>query len=836
MIDKSLFTNSNFGLKALGFSDKTVLEWNRSSRSLRAKGIQIVEFEPKLEWHNRWFMIVESKTNLDDTVAVKDSDYYDHLNESIKKGFFTDSGESIAYWINVFSGINLSGFNIPVDDLRSTELHTLSSNIDFYGLHLKFFPYQDLMVALNNYKEEHTEKSILGSRVIWFYIYYYSIFLHRLKRQDPDSYLLYGRWYTDFFDDNDLYRRLPSERITLLILKYGEALIANSKESVNVIRNLIKSVESIGISFDGSGDLLREILIQSEKEEDLNLQSASCEKMLNLMISVFSKDIHVLCLQEVLDNKSLLGLHNALPIIQQLRYGPNSIFNMTGIIKDKIFDSDEMGVGEFEEDLNSLPRISPDKRKIYIENVQYWFDIDLSIGEKLLDLVKTNVSIETAALMEEVAFNRCVNHWVNVINAISAPILNWEVESMTLFPKLNLFTDGEFVSLIEEHRHSEEEVMKEQELLNLHLKEIGELEYKHKLDAYLESGTPFFTYGEFQNYWEDEVERAIVRIELKERVYETRMKELGIFDSPLNPAVKTIYLKEMMAIEEEIRPYIQFVKNAFRTALPIRRSVNFSANRHASSGVEFDPDTLFDQEKWIRANVMKVMESKTERGEAVQINTFCLDFSGSMTHVRMRNLFKILYLLILGLEDRKSFDAFHFFSNNFIEVSNFSNEFTSRKVLFRIIKQVTKLNVGKVVFGGFGATHMSEGMEMSLDKMSAFTKEFKRNNPDANVVNSMFVISDGEPNMGITDLKELSNFVDALRMNHEVAIKGIFIKSEEDVNSNFMKKIFGAEHCIESSDFKEGVDRFVSIMTKTYKKQRKSYKWKLKKRKLGLGK
>ena len=140
-----------------------------------------------------------------------------------------------------------------------------------------------------------------------------------------------------------------------------------------------------------------------------------------------------------------------------------------------------------------------------------------------------------------------------------------------------------------------------------------------------------------------------------------------------------MWLDEMLKIEEEIRSYIPYVKKAFNAALPIRKTVEFNNDRHDFSGIEFDSSTINDQNKWLRGEVMKTMKSKTKLGEIEQINAFCLDYSGSMDHTRMRNLFKILYLLVLGLEDRKSYDAFHFFNSNFIEGSNFTEEFTRRK-------------------------------------------------------------------------------------------------------------------------------------------------------------
>ena len=91
----------------------------------------------------------------------------------------------------------------------------------------------------------------------------------------------------------------------------------------------------------------------------------------------------------------------------------------------------------------------------------------------------------------------------------------------------------------------------------------------------------------------------------------------------------------------------------------------------------------------------------------------------------------------------------------------------------------------------------------------------------------MFVITDGEPSVGITDLDELNDFITEKRADGDVAIKGIYIKSEEDENS-FMESIFGADEFVETVEFGEAVNKFVTIMTNTYKTQRKAQKWKIK--------
>ena len=74
--------------------------------------------------------------------------------------------------------------------------------------------------------------------------------------------------------------------------------------------------------------------------------------------------------------------------------------------------------------------------------------------------------------------------------------------------------------------------------------------------------------------------------------------------------------------------------------------------------------------------------------------------------------------------------------------------------------------------------------------------------------------------------EELNAFIEEKRMDGDISIKGIYIKDPEDEDS-FMEEIFGKENFVETIEFGEAVNKFVSIMTKTYREQRQKEKWKI---------
>ena len=666
------------------------------------------------------------------------------------------------------------------------------------------------------------------------YVYHYAQFLYRLKKISQEEYATYGHWYSELLDMENFHSRLPSEQVTILFLNLCESIVSENKHTFLQRKMYAKASPEIEAYFTSYKKDLEEFIHLSSENLYSDIQNEAFTKMRNAYTAFFLNDHKYIAVQEILDNHLKLNLHRSLPKMLQFKFGPISLFNVTGVIKDMFFDLNKRPAGHFKEDDPNLPSFKKKRAFIYPESAQYWHDLSLTEREELIEHVQAELSAPRYEKALYQVKKRTLNQWFNLINLITAPILVWSIEKQEIVPQWNVFGDRQAQSYIDAHKKKEKERDKERRILKKHLQAISKISTLQRVEIYLKKNNPQFSFHEFQQRWEYEYEKRKDILIHRQKYLDSRMKEFGISESSISYARKNLLLHEMLKIETEVKPYTTYVKKAFQTALPIRKKVTFSAYRHNSDGVEFDPYTLYNHEKWIRADVMKVMESKIERGEAIQINTFCLDFSGSMDHTRMRNLFKILYLLVLGLEDRKSYDAFHFFSDYFIDVVDFTSTYTDKKVLFKIIRHITNTFQDNVLYGGKGGTNISDGISRSHEKMEEFIVDFRKTNPTANIVSSIFVITDGEPNWGITDIPRLSEFIEELRQDGDVEIKGIFIKSEDEESVELMEDIFGADHFIETSDFKEGVNKFVSIMTETYKEQRKKYKWKLKKQKLGI--
>jgi hypothetical protein len=446
--------------------------------------------------------------------------------------------------------------------------------------------------------------------------------------------------------------------------------------------------------------------------------------------------------------------------------------------------------------------------------------------ETFLKLAKNLLNTENVIFTNDIN-QSLTNYHLSICNSISAPFYNWEIISDKLIPKLNLAPLKETKNAIDYLKAKSAHEKAESLLLKKYIHTIATIQSRTALNNLINS-VPSFFYLSNQKRWNIAIQQAEEAIRMRTAFRNQKMKELGIdLDEKFTEAQKNVFLTEMLLIEEEIQNYVPFVTAAFKTALPGKRTTEFDSFRHQSDGIEFDPETVFDSEKWIRGNVMKTLRTKIKKGEVTQVNCFCLDLSGSMDHNRMRNLYKIIYLLVTGLQSRKSFDAFHFFSNNFIPGVEFDYEYTRKNLLFKILTIISEVSGSQIAYAGLEGTNISDGIKGCEQRMHDFVQLLRNKKRDINLSCSMFVITDGEPSIGIRDLNILNKFIDDRRTETGFAIKGIYIKSKDD-EKRLITKIFGEENSAETSSFEEGVQKLTNIMSKTYKEQRRNYKWKKK--------
>ncbi|MEM1321452.1 MAG: vWA domain-containing protein [Bacteroidota bacterium] len=479
-----------------------------------------------------------------------------------------------------------------------------------------------------------------------------------------------------------------------------------------------------------------------------------------------------------------------------------------------------------------LPLLAAPSSALYTERSERWYLYNPAERKATLETSFAQFSTDTYQKITEEAGDLLLICLHRLANQVMAPFIRWEDSpygfSSPQFNTLDPWVVEPLVaSFLTVRRMEKEESWRLEEQLEM----LQEWTTLSSLENYLVRVNGF-QHRPFQLQWEKATQKQLAVLESRTNYRIRRMRELGILERNEQPNSRMeIWLDEMLQIEKEITPYISFVKKAFQSALPIRRSVEFDPYRHSHDGIEFDPDTVQDQEKWLSGNVMKTLRMRVDTADAEQINAFALDASGSMTHDRMRNLYKILYLMVLGLEDRSTFDAFHFFGTFFNETANFTDYYTNRSLLFLILRKISYIRRNKVEYGGSGGTNLSEAIEECYNRVQDFADKKRAANPETTYLTSIFVLTDGEPTLGIYDPPALSRFIDMLRYEGNIAIKGIYMKTEEHIS--FMEDVFGEGEYVETDSLVAAINQLVYIMSLTYKEQRKRMKQEKKAKKYG---
>lgn len=808
-----IFSNTGLSLAQIRY-------WNKIQSHYTKLGFVFIEFDRNTSEEYIWKCFLESnqpiKEDLKQNLKGFDAE---KLNASLAQNFSARDSYNNQYWSQLMDDVKWSGYYIPADDFHYFTNPQMLLELN-HSFHLRnHFNVKEYLVQLKKDSildiNQSTPIALLG---IWKYIEMYSHFLYACFENEGIENLPIFDWHSRNISLPKFKTYLPSRQLTLLFLLivesgYNERFVKNKvdrlvKYAHPTIKKLYQKHENIVTNWiaDRSDSLLTETIKNDFIE---------CSKL----------DLKIIKVLEILDPKNRTHFQEFVPYNLNIRAFSKENSNLFKRIKTALSEIsvlDALWFDSFGSGVKPRRYIPFHTATNYFTHIK-WYEINESFIDDIEEVINY-LPDEDKIKLDETTWQKWSSHLINVANNITPPILNWKLTNNETTPQWNVFSNKTASKFLKKYYEKQESLAEQKRRLKNLVYSLERLKSIEEIENLVAKSDPFLD-PLIKGQWDMKVKQHKNSISSIQAYRERRKIELGIVQEGDTADYRTdIWLDEMIAIEKEIQSYIPFVKKAFTAALPIRKTVEFNDKRHNPSGVEFDPNTINDQNKWLRGEVMKTIRSKTKLGEIEQINAFCLDYSGSMDHHRMRNLFKVLYLLVLGLEDRKSYDAFHFFNSNFIEGQDFTEKFTRRSLLFQILSHVSEINEGVLRYGGFIGTNIGEGVLECHNRIHAFKEKISKKKPNSDFVCSMFVITDGEPSVGITDMDELNDFINEKRKDGNIAIKGIYIKSEEDEN-NFMADIFGKDQFVETVDFSEAVNKFVSIMTKTYKKQRQDKKW-----------
>lgn len=750
--------------------------------------------------------------DIDQWYVFMDKDQLEQISRDHRSGFHR---ETTGYRLKVRADNGWYGFLMPIDELDRIGVNAIRREAEVLTRYRENFKWGDYLQRVAESGRGTEVPVVLAG--MWHYVWSYTGMLAAARRDHAEMRSLFRQLPGAL----PFSHRLPSEQCLELLLllcrrPYGEhwdesafdRLLAQAHPEVRTYLHRYRIVLETGLA-------------NNMPERSVEAEAA--------FYGFCRADIQFVGVQEMLDDAAGSGLQHRLPASLREACRPDDGRSVADRLRSL--------AGGLSFIRGLLPSTSPAPaaaplyaaswKPLAAAEVTGWYELapeDFFAAGKALPPEEPRVLL------------RWKTYLGSVMNQLTAPVLRWEAaQDGRILPGWNL--PGPEVTAAAWKRYKKQLDLEEEESEKLEqlLVRLARVPSLAGLRSLVESA-PLFRSPPVARRWRQAREKHRASLNSRGQYRTQRMKEFGILDSTEDEFRKNLWLDEMLKVEEEVRPYMAYVKQAFQAALPIGSTIEFDPFRHRHDGIEFDPETVQDQDKWLRGDVMKTLRGKRNFAPITQVNTLCLDYSRSMTHDLMRDLFKVVFLLVTGLEGRRSYDAIHFFGSDFYEVVGFSRgqTYTNRSVLFRVLRNISEVHTHRVVYGGVGGTNISAGVGKSHEKLKAFTEELSQNHPEMNYVSSLFVLTDGQPTIGIYDLDELGAFVEEKRRDGNIAIKGIYLKPPQDT-SDFMQRIFGAEHAVEATTFDETVRTFVHVMARTYKAQRKSFRAGEKRRRM-LGK
>lgn len=810
--------------------------WEELQRKYYPDKYALIDFVPESEKDNHWrwgikSFIYNSPINTSyrrnfETIKTK-ADFIG--NDDLKIIFHPTYKHSSLIWEKLRQEIPPNGFYIPQSEINRLEKAHIEPHLLYLKLMNERFPFVVFLKAIAKQRDEvGMSEQPLPLIAIWQYFQFYAKFLKDLKTNENKAFKEITKVLAQTINAAEFDQKLPSEQLWNLIQSEFQVYYFNGMTTIEqqtLIKNAHAEVRSFWETYAHSIRFIIENGYPAISKRSIGNRKIvySGKETAFAFFTSFKLEKRWVKVQEIIDpspeNKYVAYLLNKEKDKIEAFQKKNTAKNIQKAIGNKSI-LDRIKESKSSEVVVKKPLFARPMPNWYKEEKQKWYEFTAEEQLEILDSPKQNLNIFQQQDLEQYTQNRWNLYLQNFANQIFAPFFYWAIVEDKLVPQWNVLPTKRAHELANAYEEEQSSQIKEKAKLEKFITYLYGKKTLVNTQAFVDQVQPF-RFPHLQQQWDKTAKAQLLSIRHKGEYRLRRMREFGMLEGNQKSDKKLeIWLDELLQIEKEIGPYIPFVQQAFLMALPSKTSTEFDPYRHSHDGIEFDPETTQDQHKWLRGEVMKALRVRSGKADAEQVNAFALDFSGSMRHKRMRNLFKILYLMVSGLEDRKSYDAFHFFGTKFMEGVNFSDNYTNKSLLFSILKLIARIDYEGVRFSGLGGTNMSEGIINCHDRVKAFAEKLKERYPKRFFLKSIFVITDGEPSLGVHIPEALNLIINKKRKDGNIAIKGIYLRPEDEKFASFMERIFGKDQFVETDDFAEAINRLVYIMTQTYKQQR----------------
>ncbi len=801
------------------WSKQIYRQWQDLQRQYATNGWKLLEY-PDHAWKQySWHIIFDSHHDdkspftLNKFKSEVENKEFDIYNQVLVNLIQNKEKTENKYWESFKEWTNITGVLVPQSALIKLGFSNLTESVNYIQLFSQQYPFHQILRATQDIASDEKNDLLQDKyKTLWFIIEGYTHFIAQLEDQSKESVTNY---LFILWNQSSIYELLPSTQLThALIHLILDIVRPDSLSSRYKPKNYWTDVSK----FITSNELELRIILSKKiksipfvKEEFVTL-----ERIKQAFYTLCTLDIHLLQIQEYLDKRNNKDLWNSLPVEIQRAFSqmkPNSMMDQiqSAVQKKSIIERIKSLTSSQEQ--NQLPHYytieNTDKKK---DNFSWH-----QLSDDSISTITTFFRQKHTVLTDNLLNDKMNRHTTDLFNRLTRPVLEWKFIASTLTPIWNTTQHENLLEIIIKYNKTRELEIKEAKLLIGIKKVLIGLTNKSKLDKYILTLPPFkspILIERLNNLINSQRINIINRRHFSIR----KMEEFGISEE-LEPQyrIRELYLEELLNIEKAVRPYVLYVKKAFDSALPENRENFFDPYRHSIDGIEFDQETVQQVDKWLKGEVMKTINIKPQIHDALQINCFAMDSSGSMDHDKMRNLFKLIYLIVTGLSGKATYDSFHFFGTHFIPAAEFRHSFDSKNLLYKILRKITHVTTNGIIrYGGVGGTYLSGAIMECHQRITDFAKPF--NKKEINYFKTLFVITDGEPSIGIVDPNNLAELIKQKRQEGDVTIKGIYVGPPSKTPT--MPVIFGKDQYVETTNFSTAIVELIDTMSKTYKEQR----------------
>lgn len=798
-------------------------QWYDLQRQYAEKQWKLIEY-PSESWElESWYVILNQDAksqSLNRMIDLEDIDFesdLDVFNQALAKVYLSGSKPQAKFWKAFKQETEQTGILIPQYALVELGMPHFKKSLAYTHQLSKQFPFFTLLKQHHIHVTERSDSNgLVMYHTIWKIIENY---IRILAKKDANQAHVIN-YLSVIWNTPNIDEALPSLQLThaLITLFIEMSRLSNPPTSFNSDHYMPEVA-----------NFMTTHLSDLETLFSVSTDSVKPKKEILDQLKILETQFYDLCLydnaymfmQELIDDPNQFDFLNSIPrdLKEELeKLNSNSFITLFNVkVKNRSIIDRLKSLSSSEVQIQ-LPTFYKNKLSNNEDRKMSWQQLSNESISQLIIFINDYTFSQTE---EKQISNKRNQYLIPLLNRLTMPVLKWEIVQSTLMPLWNTCQHKETTNSILAYDEARALELKESIRYDKIKKSIGGISKESELEHYLNTIQPFCV-DLFIDKLNQLVKTTRTNI-INNRQFKLRkMEEFGITQElERSFRIREIYLNELLIIEEEVRPYILYVKKAFDSALPENRENFFDPYRHSIDGIEFDPETIQNVDKWLKGEVMKTIHIKQQIHEALQINCFAMDSSGSMDHTKMRNLFKLIYLIMIGLRGKASYDSFHFFGTYFIPAAEFNHSFDSKNLLYKILRNISHVNSEwQVEYNGVGGTNLSGAIVECQKRLNEFAKPFEKK--EIIHFKSLFVITDGEPSIGVVEPAELTELVKQNRQDGGGSIKGIYVGPPSKIP--FMRIIFGENEFVETENFEAAIIDLIDIMSRTFKQQRQHLK------------